>query len=159
MKSDHTPHGSSYEASLTPDQRSELHCLLLSGEPLHQLREKTIPWADGPEQGTKPSITTLWTIQSRLRTEQLVCGLEGMMESVEASRKPLSSLAKDRHQEQILDAAITLIGQEVIAKTLEGHGLSTQSAMTRIMLKRADQRRFDRRMRLLEGNSDLGEGE
>jgi hypothetical protein len=85
--------------------------------------------------------------------------METMLETVDAGKTKLATLARDSNQEQILDAAMTLIGQEVIAKLMEGHGLAMPQAISRLLLKRADQRRFDRRMRLLELNSDLGQWE
>jgi hypothetical protein len=150
MRPKNTPQAGSYEASLTKEERIELHSLLAGDESLHEIRGETIPWRDGPDKGTKPSIATLCKIKMRLRTEQMVLGLDQMLTTVRATKEQLAALAKPSDQEQLLDAAMAAIGREVLEKTLEGQDASVQKAVTRLLLKRADQRRFDRRMTLLE---------
>jgi hypothetical protein len=67
-----------------------------------------------------------------------------------ATKSRLSTLAKDSNQEELLDAAMAAIGREVIEKTMEGQTQAEQRTTTRLLLKRADQHRFDRRMTFLE---------
>jgi hypothetical protein len=150
MKAENTPQAGSYEASLTEEERVALHSLLLSSESLHELRLKTLPWRAGPDQGTKPSIATLWKIQTRLRTEQMMFSLEGMLETTRATKAQLASLAKDTDQEQILDAAMAAMAREVLDKSLEAQDPALKKSVSRLLLKRADQCRLDRRLTLLE---------
>ena len=67
----------------------------------------------------------------------------------------LAALARDVTQEQMLDAAMGAIAREVLEKTLEGQDPATQKAATRLLLKRAEQHRFDRRMTFTEAGSKV----
>ena len=63
-------------------------------------------------------------------------------------------MAKDSNQELILDAALTMIGQRVLVRSMGGRDLTMQKNIAKLLLKRADQRLYDRRMNLLEGKDD-----
>lgn len=150
MNHKHKPKAGSYEASLTEEERFALHSLLLSDASLLEVREKTIPWRDGPDKGTKPSNATLCKIKTRLRTEKMVRSLDGMLDTMRATKTRLAALVRDSNQEELLDVAMAAIGREVVEKTLEGRIPAEQRTITRLLLKRADQHRFDRRMSFLE---------
>ena len=150
MKTENTPQAGSYESSLTEDERSTLHLLLLSNASLHELREQTIPWREGPDQGMKPSVATLWKIQTRLRTENMMLGLQGMLDTIHSTKAQLATLTSDTDQEQMLDAAMAAIAREAFDGAMQGANPAAQKIITRLLLKRADQRRFDRRMDFLE---------
>ena len=51
MKAENEPREGSYEASLTNDDRAALHSLLISGESLHEVREKAPLWGKGTGAG------------------------------------------------------------------------------------------------------------
>jgi hypothetical protein len=150
MEYKNKPKAGSYEAFLTEEERFALHSLLLSGDSLPGVREKTIPWRDGPDKGMKPSVPTLCKIKTRLRTEKMVRSLDEMLETMRATKTRLAALVRDSNQEELLDAAMAAIGREVLEKTLEGQIPAEQRITTRLLLKRADQHRFDRRMTFLE---------
>ena len=154
MEHKNKPKAGSYEASLTEEERFALHSLLLSGDSLLEVREKTIPWRDGPDKGMKPSTATLCKIKTRLHTEKMVRSLDGMLESIRATKTRLAALVRDANQEELLDAAMAAIGREVVEKTLEGRIPAEQRITARLLLKRADQHRFDRRMTFLEAESE-----
>ena len=144
------PRAGSYEASLTEEQRTSLHALLLSGLTLAEVQEKVPPWPDGPEKGRKPSTTSLWRTQVRLRVQEKVRKIEMARVTCRATQSLLQKLVNQTDQEQVLDQALTLIGQQVIDAALDGHGPTCQTAAAWLLLRRADQRRFDRRTALFQ---------
>jgi hypothetical protein len=141
----------SYEATLTAKERESLYAMLLPGrETLEEVQEKAIPWRSGEKKGQKPDTGTLWKIQQRLRMLRMVSKLSVTCEKFERYRDLLAPMAKSAHQEQLLDWIMTLISEEVIDYTLERLHPEARTAAARLLLKRADQRRVDRRLDMLE---------
>ena len=153
MRIKEEPQAGSYEAALTEEQRISLHLLLLSGITLAGAREKVPPWPDGPEKVKKPSTTSLWRIQVRLRVKEKVQKIEMAMVTFRATKTLLQKLVNKTDQEQVLDQAMTLIGQQVIDAGLDMNGPSSKTAAAWLLLRRADQRRFDQRTAIFEAQA------
>jgi hypothetical protein len=153
MKIKETPQAGSYEAALTEEQRISLHALLLSGITLAEAQEEAPPWPVGPDKDKKPSPACLWRIQARLRVKERVKKIETAMFTFRATQKLLKTLVNKTDQEQVLDQAITLIGQQVIDAGLDSSGPSSKTAAAWLLLRRADQRRFDQRTAIFEAQA------
>ena len=69
---------------------------------------------------------------------------------LEAIKKLLKPMAKKANQEEVLDGIMMLISEEVIERTLERLNPEARTSAARLLLKRADQRRVDRRLKALE---------
>jgi hypothetical protein len=139
------PQGGSYESTLSEEQRAEFRSMLLSDITLAQAQQKALAWATGPDIGKKPSIACLGKIRVRLRLEERIARLEGVAVTRRATRNLLRRLVKGTDQEQMLDEAMTLIGEQVIDASLGMDSASTRVATAWLLLRRADQRRFDER--------------
>jgi len=156
MKAKPNPNGDklrsdSYEASLTDEQREALYLLLSDPKlSLKQVSLAAAAWRGGEWDGEQPSIGTIGNIATRIRTEEQLLEVEATAKMLEAVHAKLAG----RSDEATLDAAMELIGQEVIQKTLMKDDPKNRTAAARLMLKRADQRRFDRRMKFLEDQAD-----
>jgi hypothetical protein len=141
----------SYEATLTAKERRSLYVMLLCGrESLEEIQEQAIPWRSDEKKGQKPEISTLWKIQTRLRMERIVSRVNESCGKLEIYKELLMPMAKAMHQEQLLDWIMTLISEEVIDRTLERLNPEARTAAAKLLLKRADQRRVDRRLDMLE---------
>jgi len=156
MKIKEAPQEGSYEAALTEEQRISLHALLLSGITLAQAQKEALPWPEGPDKDRKPSPACLWRIKARLRNEQRFLRIETAAATFRATQKLLKRLVKTTDQEQVLDQAMTLIGQQVIDAGLELDGASSNSTAAWMLLRRADQRRFDERTAIFEAQAGKG---
>ena len=150
------PHGSSYEAALTEEQRIEFHALLLSGITLARAQAQALPWPDGPEKDKKPSISSLGKIRARLRIEERWSRIEEAKALMRATQTLLKGMVNKTDQEQVLDQAMTLIGQQVIDAGLDLNGPSSKTAAAWLLLRRADQRRFDQRTAIFEAQAGKG---
>jgi hypothetical protein len=150
----------SYEDSLSEEQRERLYALLDSrGVSLEEMREAAPSWGPGPRDGDKPSINTLSKIRERRRMEATLNNIEATAKMMEAVRKKFSEnpgILADQ-AEGTLDTAVALIGQEVIEKTLAREDASGRTAAARILLKRADQKLNDRRIKLLEQRAKIAD--
>ena len=153
MNINEAPREGSYAAMLTEDERISLYALLLSGITLAEAREKVPPWADGPEKGRKPSEPCLWRIRRRLRIEQRVRKIEIATATFRATQSLLQNLVNKTDQEKVLDQAVTLIAQQVIDAGLDLDGPSSKTAAAWLLLRRADQRRFDQRTAVFEAQT------
>ena len=147
------PQAGSYEAALTEEQRISLHSLLLSGITLAEARQKALPWPEGTEKDNKPSIACLWRVQARLRIKDRMRKIETAMVTFRVTKSLLQKLANKTDQEQVLDQAMTLIGQQVIDAGLDMNGPSSKTAAAWLLLRRADQRRFDQRTAIFEAQA------
>jgi hypothetical protein len=156
MKNTSDPQAGSYEAALTEEQRIEFHALLLSGITLAEARDKVLPWPQGPDKDKKPSIACLGKIRLRLGIEERISRIEEARATMRATRTLLRSLVNKTDQEQVLDQAMTLIGQQVIDAGLDLNGPSSKTAAAWLLLRRADQRRFDQRTAIFEAQSGKG---
>jgi uncharacterized protein YqfA (UPF0365 family) len=154
MKIKETPQAGSYEAALTNEQRTEFHTLLLSGITLARAQAQALPWPDGPEKGNKPSISSLGKIRARLRIEERVSRIEEEKAITRATQTLLKSMVNKTDQEMVLDQAMTLIGQQVIEASLELNGPTSNTAAAWLLLRRADQRRSDRRTAIFEAQAE-----
>ena len=152
MKNTSEPQGGSYEASLTPEQRIALHALLSSDITLAEACAQAPPWPDGPEKGRPPSKSSLARIRSRLGIEENVGRIEAATATARATRSILKKLVKGTDQEQVLDQAMTLIGQQVIEATLGVASATVKTSAAWMLLRRADQRRSDRRAAHFHGH-------
>lgn len=147
----------SYEATLTAKERESLYAMLVTRrETLEEIQEKTIPWRSGVNKGEKPETGTLWKIQQRLRLEWMVSRLNESCGKLERYKELLKPMAKTADQEHLLDWIMTLIGEEVIDYTLQRLHPEMRTAATRLLLKRADQRRVDRRLDMVEAEFKKG---
>jgi len=149
MSNTSQPQEGSYEAALTEEQREALHVLLLSGVTLEQAREQALPWPRGPEKDRKPSIACLWRIKSRLRNAEKLLKIETARATVRATRELMKGLVNRTDQEETLDTAMALIGQQVIDAGLDLDGTSFNTTAAWLLLRRADQRRADQRDRVV----------
>ena len=156
MKIKEAPHAASYEAALTEEQRISFHALLLSGITLAEAREKAPPWPEGPDKDKKPSIACLGKIRVRLGIEERISRIEEARATMRATQKLLKSLVNKTDQEQVLDQAMTLIGQQVIDAGLDLNGPSSKTAAAWLLLRRADQRRFDQRTAIFQAQAGKG---
>jgi hypothetical protein len=136
-----------YEQHLQPEELEQLHALLLQpGLRLSDVRALAPPHRGGPWDGSKPSKRLLSEIGTRLRTEQTLLNLEATAKVMDAVHHKLKGIA----DEEVLDSVISLVGQEVIQKTLSGEDPKNRTAATRLLLKRADQKLAGREMALSE---------
>lgn len=142
----------SYEASLTDAQRRELYAMLRSDLPFDELLKNAPPWGSGKEAGKKPSLGTLHRINERLDFEAILLSLEGTSALVEGKEKKSRANVYGKG-EQILDRALELIGHEVIRRTLNRRNAGERTAAAKLLLQRADQRREDRRLAMMEAES------
>jgi len=139
------PRSDSYEASLTEEQREELHALLSQPDlSLAQVRLLAPAWGSGPRDGAKPSITNLSQIFSRLRREAMLLNVEAKAKLMEAVRAQAKSHASEMESgqtlEEMIDIACDLVGQEVLQKTMADEDPKNRTAALRALLKRADQK-------------------
>ncbi len=153
MKINETPREGSYAAALTEEQRISLYALLLSGISVAEARLKAPPWPNGAEKDKQPSEPCLWRIRKRLLIEERLRKIDIATATFRATQKLLSSLVNKTDQEKVLDQAMTLIGQQVIDASLDSNGSSTKMAAAWLLLRRADQRRFDQRTAILEAEA------
>ena len=147
------PQGGSYESTLNEEQRAEFRAMLLSDITLAQTQQKALAWATGPDIGKKPSIACLGKIRVRLRLEERIARIEGVAVTRRATRNLLRRVVKGTDQEQILDEAMTLIGERVIDASLGVDGASTSATAAWLLLRRADQRRFDQRTAIFQAQA------
>ena len=157
MKRKRSNHANSYEAALTEDQQIALHALLLSGITLTEAREKAPPWPDGPDKGKKPCIACLGKIRLRLGIEERISRIEETKATMRATRSLLKSLANQTDQEELLDQAMILIGRQVIDVGLDLNNVASNRAAAWLLLRRADQRRFDQRTAIFQAQSGKGQ--
>lgn len=147
------PDPQSYEAFLTEAQREKLYANLRSEMVLDEVVREAVPWRD-PRSGKgklhPPSHNTLKRIRLKLNLEEMLDGLQESVGVVEQSKEILKPLIKDAADEKLLDQAMALITCEVITKTLKGLNPMARDSAARLLLKRADQRRVDRKLNLLE---------
>ena len=140
----------SYEASLTPEERESLYAMLRSDMPFNEVLNATIPWRTGENAGKKPTLRTLYAINSRLDLEAILMGIEGTATFVENTNRQLRPYLKGTDGEKVLDQAMELIGKEVIRRTLYRLNPAARTAAAKLLLKRADQHRVDRRLDMVE---------
>jgi hypothetical protein len=69
---------------------------------------------------------------------------------LETVKDVLMPMAKAANQEYVLDRIMVLLSEEVIDRTLERLHPEARTSAARLLLKRADQRRVDRRLKMLE---------
>lgn len=139
------PQGGSYESTLTDEQRTEFRALLLSDITLADAQQKVLAWPTGRDIGKKPTIGCLGKIRVRLKLEEKIARIEGVAVTRRVTRKLLRRAVKGTDQEEILDYAMALIGEQVIDASLGMDSGSTQTAAAWLLLRRADQRRSDQR--------------
>jgi hypothetical protein len=142
--------GDSYEASLTPEELEELHDLVRSEKTITEICAASVPWRDGEGKGHKPSPQTIGRIKARLDLDDILQEIEGTAAFVEETKYGLDALVKGTDAEKVLDRAMMLIGQEVIHRTLKRLNPMARTAAAKLLLKRADQRRVDRRLDMVE---------
>ncbi len=123
---------------------------LLSGITLAEAQQKAPPWPGGPEQGKQPSIASLGRIRLRLRIEERVTRIEEAAVARRVTRELLRRLVKKTDQETVLDEAMTLIGEQMIDACLASDGPSRMAGAW-LLLRRADQRRYDQRTAVFQG--------
>jgi hypothetical protein len=153
MKINETPREGSYVAALTEEQRISLYALLLSGISVAEARKQAPPWPDGKEKDKKPSEPCLWRIRRRLRMEERVRKIEIATATFRATQDLLQNLVNKTDHEKVLDQAVTLIAQQVIDAGLDLDGPSSKTSAAWLLLRRADQRRFDQRTAIFEAQS------
>jgi hypothetical protein len=156
MKITDVPHGGSYEAVLTQEQRIGLHALLLSDMTLAEACAEAPPWPDGGEKAGPSSKSSLARIRSRLRIEGRLGRIEAVTATARAAKSILKKLVTGPDQEQVLDQAMNLIGQQVIEATLGMDCATVKSNAAWMLLRRADQRRSDRRSALFSAQAAKG---
>lgn len=147
----------SYLGSLTEEHREQVFALL-SQRPrlsLVEVSKRAPVFGAGPSKGKKPSFQVIGKVNAKLQLEQSLEAISVQAKFMEAMKvKALGLFSKSEENEQLLETVIGLINNEVIQKTLEGEDAAGRTAAARLLLKRADQRRFDRRMEFLEKQKD-----
>jgi hypothetical protein len=146
----------SYEASLTPEERQSLYALLRAEVPYHEILKTTPVWRTGENMGQRPWTRTLYGIKHRLDLEDMLMNLEGESSFLEKTKSALDAFVKGSDGEKVLDRCMALIGQEVIQRTLKRLNPGARTAAAKLLLKRADQRRVDRRLDMVDA---LNKGE
>jgi hypothetical protein len=141
-----------YLNSLSADDRQKVHALLLN--PAVKLVDAVLqipPWGPGRRAGKRLSLTSLCNIRHKLRLESLVIEAESNVR-LKTDFDKLSNLTSlaPRDPELAIDLALSMIAEEVIAKTLHQLDTKDRNVSMRLLLKRADQRRWDRKMQFLE---------
>jgi hypothetical protein len=130
-----------------------LYALLLSGVTLAGACAMAPPWPDGEEKGRPPSKSSLARIRSRLRIEGRLDRIEVATATARAAKSILKKLVTGPDQEQVLDQAMNLIGQQVIEATLGMDCATVKTNAAWMLLRRADQRRSDLRTAFFQGQA------
>jgi hypothetical protein len=156
------PRPDSYEATLSQEQREDLHALLSQPDlSLAAVRLLCPKWSRGPRDGSLPSIRALSEIGARLRRERMLLDVDATAKLMEAVRSQVKlrrkELASGESIEETLDLVCDVVGQEVLQKTVEGADPKNRTAALRALLKRADQKILDRRVKLLEAQAAQAE--
>lgn len=137
----------SYEASLSEEELEQLHALLLDRSlSLDDVKKVAPPHRGGRYDGQLPSTKTLGVIATRLRTDDMLLKIEASAKMMQAVRSKATKACPGQNEE-VLDAICDLVGQEVIEKTVAGVDPKNRTAAARILLKRADQKRFDQKFK------------
>jgi len=141
----------SYEATLTGKQREQLYAWLLDpGMSQKEVCRRAPPWPRGQRAGRKPGECAIGKIGRRLRVEGALGDLEAIAAVKQAALlKMLGSASPDGIHEEIVNAAMQLIGQEVIQKTVNRLEPASRTAAAKLMLERSEQG-LDRARFLLE---------
>jgi hypothetical protein len=133
----------SYEVQLSHEEREQLYDLLL--EPtlsMDAMRRQSPAWRLGKYKGKKPNWRTLLSIRTRLRREVFLTTLEANALDSAAAEKEIHRhyRGKGDIQERMLDRCITLIGGDVLQKTLDQLDPESRTAATRLLLQRSEQK-------------------
>jgi hypothetical protein len=151
------PQGGSYESTLSEEQQEKFHTMLLSDITLAETQQKAPAWATGPDIGKKPFIASLGKIRMRIRLEERIARLEGVAATRRATRTLLKRLVQGTDQEEMLDEAMTLIGEQAIDAGLGMGNASSRAAAAWLLLRRADQRCFDERTAIFKSQASKAE--
>lgn len=156
-KSSKKQRANSYEAGLSDEELQLLHTLCLERSlSLVDMQRAAPSHKGGALDGKQPSLDTISKIATRLRTEQVMVEIDAAEKIMEAARQKAKALPP-AEREQTLDAICDLIGNEVIQKTVAGLDAKNRTAAARLLLKRADQKRFDQKFKQ-QLKSDLEKG-
>ncbi len=141
----------SYFSKLTDEQREDVRALCLQpGLSLAALR-KAVP--DWPGRSRKPSTVALGKLRKQIRAEDTLNNIKATALVMEKIHKQLEGQADD----EVLQACLSLLGQEVLQQTLEKDDPVTRRHSLRILLKREDQKLKERNLTLLEKQAALAE--
>lgn len=140
----------SYEESLSDEHREQLYAVCSQqGLSLAAMRKLCPAWGRGPREGAQPSVRCVSEIAARLRREEMLLQVDATAKLMEAVRKKVGAVKSELQSgdsiEQTLDVVCDLVGQEVLQKTVEGQDLKTRNTALQRLLKRADQKRFDKK--------------
>jgi hypothetical protein len=98
-------------------------------------------------------VPTLQGIRQQLRFDRTLQEVSGTVEVIEGARMALGPLVEGTAAEEVLDVVMALIAKDVIDKTLGKMDPAARTAAARLLLKRADQRRVDRHLKILEAKT------
>ena len=150
------PFDNSYWGGLTEEEKELVQTVLQKpGVSLREARRLVPPMRDrdGKENGP-PAVGTLSRISQELRTEEVLFEIEADTELAETICGKLRSGAlRSQVEERMLDEIMEVIGEEVRHKSLHRLDPASRTAFARLLLKRADQRRVDRRQKFLEARA------
>ncbi len=136
----------SYEASLTEEQRISFRALLLSGVTLAEAHEKILPWQSGPDQGKKPSLSSLGRTRVRLRIREKAQLIEEARLTTRATRTLVRRLGKGSNEKELMDSAVALLGEKLIDGCLGLGNAKTGTGAAWLLLRREDQRMAQERL-------------
>ncbi len=150
----------SYLQRLSAEDLESLRACLSLPVPLVLMREQAPKWVGGPFDGNPPGLETIRVIWQAMRQVEVLRNMEADNLLLTATRERAKALGLDG-DEQLLDSILTLVGQEVLKKTLSGEDPKNRTAAAQMLLKRSDQKRDSRRIALLEkkaAQSDQAKG-
>lgn len=141
MRTFRKPRSDSYEANLSTAEREQLYSWLLQpGLSLEQTCRRAPPWKGGKRDGQKPGPDAVAKIGRRLRTETGLAELEATaLVQHAALTKILEHVPPGQLHEEIVDLALRMISQDVIAKTLQQLDPAARTAAAKLLLQRSDQ--------------------
>jgi phage FluMu gp28-like protein len=140
-------HSNSYWAGLSLEEQELAYSVLRqSGTTMEEARKLIPPMRGADGKPRPPCVTTVSKLCQELRMEQMLGAVAEDEEMIDRVRRQFSS----RVREEWLDEIMDMIGQEVRQKTLRRLDPDGRTAAARLLLKRADQRRFDRHQEFIE---------
>ncbi|MGA2175062.1 MAG: hypothetical protein ABSH38_08795 [Verrucomicrobiota bacterium] len=150
------PLSNSYWDTLSEEEKELVQSVLRKpGVSLREARGLVPPMRDGEgKEIGPPAVGTLSRISQELRTEEMLLEIEADTELAKVICGKLRSGAlRSQVQERLLDEIMEVIGEEVRHKSLRRMDPAIRTASARLLLKRADQRRADRRQKFLEARA------
>ncbi len=149
------PRSDSYLGGLSEEERGQVEAALFTpGLSLSEAALRMPLMRRGAGPGKPPSPELLSRLRRELTTDKMLFGVEESTRPLErAAARYRAGRELSQEQEKMLDEIMGMVGEEVIEKTLARLDPASRTAAARLLLKRADQRRVDRRQDFIEAQA------